>query len=133
VRYEILTVYDGTLHSKIALKYGIGKVKEKGGELIVLQVFQSNLFVDYDAGPRAEEIARNEAARHARDAQQIIAETGSGTLVHFVSEEGNPEQEILRSAASERPDLILASPRFKAIAKPRPVRVSDARHHPGSC
>ena len=55
---KILMIYDGTLQSKTALTYGIGKVRERGGELIVLQVFQSSLFVDYDAGPMAEERAR---------------------------------------------------------------------------
>ena len=54
---KILTIYDGTLQSKTALTYGINKVRERGGELIVLQVFQSSLFVDYDAGPMAEERA----------------------------------------------------------------------------
>ena len=65
---KILTIYDGTIQSKIALSYGLREAKAKSGELVVLQVFQSSLFVDYDAGPRAEEIARAEAARHLRDA-----------------------------------------------------------------
>jgi hypothetical protein len=71
---KILTIYDGTLQSKAALRYGLRKAKEKAGELIVLQVFQSSLFVDYDAGPRAEEIARAETARHRRDAETLINE-----------------------------------------------------------
>jgi len=120
---KILTIYDGTLQSKTALKYGIGKVKEKGGELIVLQVFQSSLFVDYDAGPRAEEMARAEAKQHEREALNIIAETAQDARVRVVTEEGDPEEETLRVAASERADLILASPRYKDIIKSAPCPV----------
>jgi nucleotide-binding universal stress UspA family protein len=120
---KILTIYDGTIQSTTALRYGIGKVREKGGELIVLHVFQSNLFVDYDAGPRAEEIARAEATRHAFAAKQIIAEAGSGVKVRFMSEEGDPGEELLKTAAAERPDMILASSRYKAVAKTAPCPV----------
>jgi nucleotide-binding universal stress UspA family protein len=114
---KILTIYDGTIQSKTALRYGIGKAREKGGELVVLHVFPSNLFIDYDAGPKAEEIARSEWSQHAREAERIIADEGRGVPVRLVAEEGDPEQEILRCAASEHPDLLLATPRYKAIAQ----------------
>ncbi len=115
---KILTVYDGTLQSKTALLYGLRKAKEKGGEVLVLQVFQSNLFVDYDAGPRAEEIARAEAARHRRDADTLIRAAGlQGVPVRALSGEGDTIAETLRAADEEKPDLILAPPRYKAIAR----------------
>jgi nucleotide-binding universal stress UspA family protein len=120
---KILTVYDGTLQSKTALEYGIGKVKERGGELIVLQVFQSSLFVDYDAGPQAEEMARAESKQHRRDAVNIIAEKGQDARVRIVTEEGDPEEEILRVATGEKADLVLASPRYKGIIKSAPCPV----------
>lgn len=120
---KILTIYDGTIQSKTALRYGIGKVKEKGGELIVLHVFQSTLFIDYDAGPRAEEIARVEARRHVLDAENIVREAGKSVPIHIVTEEGDPEHELLRVANSEHADLILATPRYKAITKKTPCPV----------
>ena len=114
---KILTIFDGTLQSKTALRYGIGKVQEKGGELIVLQVFQSSLFADYDAGPKAEEMARAEAKQHYQDAVNIIGETGQAAPVRIMTEEGDPELEILRIALSEH-----------ALS-----RVCHAGHDPASC
>src|SRR4030067_3408584 len=76
---KILVAYDGTLHSKVALEYGIRKVREKGGEVLVLQVFQASLFVDYDAGPRAWETARDESRRHIEETKKNI-ETDGGSV-----------------------------------------------------
>ena len=122
---KILALYDGTIQSKTALRYGIKKAKEQGGELVVLHVFQSSLFIDYDAGPRAEEIARAETLRHLRDAESLLAEAGMGAQYRIVSEEGDPEEEALRYAAAEFPDLLLAAPRYKAIVRKAvcPVRI----------
>jgi nucleotide-binding universal stress UspA family protein len=120
---KILTIYDGTLQSKTALHYGINKARETDGEVVVLQVFQSSLFIDYGAGPVAEELARVEWAQHARDAEKIIDEEGSGVLIRLQSEEGDPEQELLRCAMLEHPDLILATPRYKGVTKTVPCPV----------
>ncbi len=115
---KILTIYDGTLQSKAALRYGLRKVKEKAGELIVLHLFRGSQFIDYDAGLRAEEIARKEAAQHRREAEAIITEAGGrGINVRILSEEGDAIEDTLRVSAAEKVDLILASPRYKAIAK----------------
>jgi nucleotide-binding universal stress UspA family protein len=112
---KILTIYDGTLQSKTALQYGINKAREKCGEVVVLHVFQSSLFIDYGAGPGAEELARTEWTQHARDAQKIIDDDGSGVSIRLQAEEGEPEQELLRCAMSEQPDLILATPRYRGV------------------
>jgi nucleotide-binding universal stress UspA family protein len=80
-------------------------------------VFQSSLFIDYGAGPKAEELARTEWAKHARDAEKIIVEEGSGVSIRLQAAEGEPEQELLRCAMSEQPDVILATPRYKGITK----------------
>jgi hypothetical protein len=121
---KILTIYDGTIQARTALQYGLRKAGEKKAELIVLQVFQSSLFVDYDAGPRAEEIARAEAARHRREAEAIISAARS-VLVRFVSEDGETVDTAARIAANEQVDLILCSPRYKSLAKrtDRPVYI----------
>jgi nucleotide-binding universal stress UspA family protein len=121
---KILTIYDGTIQSKTALIYGLREVKAKSGELVVLQVFQSSLFVDYDAGPRAEEIARAEAARHLRDAETLVQEAGrQGVVVRVLSVDGDTVEEALRIASSEQVELVLTSPRYKAITKKSSVPV----------
>jgi nucleotide-binding universal stress UspA family protein len=120
---KILTLYDGTLQSKTALQYGIKKAREKGGEVVVLHVFQSSLFIDYGAGPGAEELARTEWTQHARDAQKIIDDEGSGVSIRLQAEEGEPEQELLRCAMSEQPDLILATPRYRGVTNTAPCPV----------
>lgn len=121
---KILVIYDGTIHSKTALRYGLRKAKEKAGEVIVLQVFQSSLFVDYDAGPKAEEIARAEASRHLRDAETIIRESGRhGIPVRVLSAEGDTVEEAVRLANAEHTDLILSSPRYKSITRQAPCPV----------
>jgi nucleotide-binding universal stress UspA family protein len=115
---KILTIYDGTLQSKTALRYGLRKAKEKGGELTVLQIFQSSLFMDYDAGPKAEEMARAENRRHLREAESLIRDADTeGVIVRVVSVEGDPVEEALQYADKEHTDLILCSPRYKAIVK----------------
>ncbi len=113
---KILTIYDGTIQAKTALRYGLNKVQEKKAELVVLQVFQTSLFVDYDAGPRAEQIARAEASRHRRDAEAIIKAAAS-LPVRFLSEEGDTVEIALRIAEEEQTGLILCPPRYKALIK----------------
>jgi len=114
---KILTLYDGTLQSKAALQYGLRKAKEKAGELIVLHLFQGSQFIDYDAGPRAEEIARAEAAQHRREAEAMISGSADGISVRILSGEGDAIEEALRVSAAEKADLVLASPRYKALVK----------------
>jgi nucleotide-binding universal stress UspA family protein len=114
---KILTIYDGTIQAKTALRYGINKAKEKGGEVIVLHVFQNSLFIDYDAGPKAEEVARAEVKRHLQDAENIIREAGRDVSVKIISIEGEPVEEAVRVSEAEQAGLILASPRYKAIVK----------------
>jgi nucleotide-binding universal stress UspA family protein len=120
---KILTIYDGTIQSKMALQYGLSKAREKCGEVVLLQVFQSGLFVDYDAGPMAKEIARAEAKRHLKDAETIIQEKSQGVAVRILFEEGDPQEEILRAARTEHADLVLVSPRYKVVAKKAPCPV----------
>lgn len=121
---NILVAYDGTLNAKKALLYGIGKIRREGGELTVLQVFDPALFVDYDAGPRAEEMARRDATHHLDEAKRIAAEQGV-SAVRFIERDGEAEQVILGHIALDRPDLVLAPPRYRSLARrsSRPVYV----------
>jgi nucleotide-binding universal stress UspA family protein len=114
---KILVAYDGTLQSKKALRYGIEKIREKRGVVIVLHVFQGSLFIDYDATPGAEEIARKESSKCLEDARQIIKEAGNGVRVKIIEEEGHPEEEIVKYAESENADIILSTPRYRKKLK----------------
>jgi nucleotide-binding universal stress UspA family protein len=113
---KILVAYDGTLNAKKALKYGIQKLLKTGGDMTVLQVFDSSLFVDYDAGPRAEELARSESARQLEDAKKFVSDIAMGLSVRFVAEEGSALAKIADQVSADRPDLVLAPPRLKEIA-----------------
>ncbi len=120
---KVLILYDGTLHAKTALRYGIKTIKENGGELVMLHVFQSNFFVDYDAVPQALDLARAESMQHRQDAENFIKNAGSDVTFRILTEEGDPEREVLHAATIEHPDLILASPRYKSIVKKAPCPV----------
>ncbi len=113
---KILVSYDGTLQAKRGLRYGLQKAGEQGGEVILLQVFDPGLFVDYEAGPQAEAMARAEAASHLEDARGIVREY-AGTPVRVLSEEGDAGHLILKQAEEEGVDQIITQPRFKDIIK----------------
>jgi nucleotide-binding universal stress UspA family protein len=114
---KVLVAYDGTLHAQTALQYGMEKVQENGGELIVLHVFNSTLFFDYDAIPGAVEIARRESSRHVEEAEKILRRAGNGVKASIILEEGNPEREIIQYAKDENIDLLLCPTRYKTVAK----------------
>jgi nucleotide-binding universal stress UspA family protein len=121
---KALIAYDGSLNSKKALEYGIRKVKETGGQLIVLHVFNSGLFIGYDASPNAERMARIESARFVEDARSMLDGTGPGLRSEIVVMEGNPADEVVRYAVAEHVDIIFAPPSGKAIVKNSPCPVS---------
>src|SRR5512141_936886 len=112
---KIMVAYDGTLQAKEALVYGIEKAKQKGGEVVALHVFNSPMFVDYDATPDAENIARREAAGFVNEAKAIIREKGAGVKVSLFSTEGNPDQEVIGFAKTEKVDVLLCPPKYKHI------------------
>ncbi len=114
---KILVAYDGTLQSKKNLRYGLEKIREKGGNVILLHVFQGSLFIDYDSTPEAEGIARRESLKSLDDARHIIEEAGNGVRVKIIEEEGQPEEEILKYADSENADIILSTPRYRKKLK----------------
>lgn len=113
---KVLVAYDGTLQAKEALKYGVEKVKENGGEVVALHVFNSSIFVDYDVFG-AEEAGRTEAMRFATEAKQILGETGKGLLTRVIFAEGNPEEETINYARENSMDLLLCPPRYKSIIR----------------
>ena len=113
---NILVVYDGTLHAKKALRYGIKKIEKAGGEITVLQVFDPRLFIDYDAGPQAEEMARKEASKSLAEARQIVSEQATRIVARFISDEGDAVQKVLEYVEAEHPVLVLAPTRYRELA-----------------
>lgn len=112
---KIMVAYDGTLQAKEALTYGIEKARQKGGELVALHVFNSPLFVDYDATPDAESVARAEAARFVEEARAIIREKGAGVKASLYSTDGNPADEVIGFAKAEKVDVLLCPPKYRTI------------------
>lgn len=114
---KIMVAYDGTLQAKEALAYGMSKAREKGGEVMALHVFNSNMFVDYDAHLDAEAMARNESRQLVDEARALIREKGAGVRAGLFTTEGDPEEEIISFAKEKQADLLLCPPRFKGIIK----------------
>ncbi len=121
---KALVAYDGSLDSKKVLEYVIRKVRDNGGELIVIHVFNSNLFIGYDSSPDAEGMARIESARFVEDAKKILESSGAGMRSRIVVEEGNPADEIIRFAAEENVEIIFSPPGYRTIVKNSPCPVS---------
>jgi nucleotide-binding universal stress UspA family protein len=112
---KIMVAYDGTLQAKEALVYGIKKVREKGGEVVALHVFNNGMFVDYDASADAETVARQESRRFVEEAKSLLREKGEGVRTSLFTTEGDPEEEVIIFAKERRVDLLLCPPKFKAL------------------
>lgn len=112
---KIMVAYDGTLQAKEALKYGMDKVRAKGGEVLALHVFDSNMFVDYDATVNAQNMARQESARFVAEAKSLISENGKGIRVGLFTTEGDPEDAVISFAKQNAADVLLCPPKFKGI------------------
>ncbi len=120
---KTLVAYDGTLTAKDALRYGLHRVKTTGGELNVLHLFNSDMFIDYEAF-NAEEIARRESLRYLEEARDIIQKKGEGVKVNILSAEGNPEKAIASYARAAQIELIIVPKQYAGVAKDSPCRVS---------
>lgn len=116
VSMNILVAYDGTVHAKTALRYGLGKAAPSQGNVVLLQVFDRAAFIDYEGGPNAEVLARGEAREQLREAEAIIA-SAKGVTSRIVSEEGDPEERIRYHAEAGKAELVLVPPRYKAVRK----------------
>ena len=112
---KIMVAYDGTLQAKEALVYGMDKAREKGGEVVALHVFNSGMFIDYDATVNAKGAAQAESARFVEEASAIIREKGKGVKASLYSTEGNPTEETISFAKAEKVDVLLCPPKFTKI------------------
>jgi len=112
---KIMVAYDGTLQAKEALVYGMDKAREKGGEVVALHVFNSGMFVDYDATVNAQDAARAEAARFVDEAKTIIRENSKGVKASLFSTEGDPTEAVVSFAKAEKVDVLLCPPKFTKI------------------
>ena len=121
---KVIVLYDGSLHAKTALDYSFEKAREKQGELVVLLVFQSSLYLDYDGGIMAQNAARAEMNRYTRDIEHFKRERQDEVNIRIITEEGNPGQELLNIAKTEQADLMVAPARYKSIARKAPCPAS---------
>ncbi len=112
---KIMVAYDGTLQAKEALVYGIDKAREKSGEVVALHVFNSGLFIDYDATVDARGVAKAEAEQFIDEAKSIIREKGKDVKASLYSTEGNPTEEVISFAKAEKVDVLLCPPKFTKI------------------
>ena len=112
---KIMVAYDGTLQAKEALVHGIDKARETGGEVVALHVFNSSMFIDYDANVDAESIARRDSAQFVEEARALIREKGAGVRTSLFTTEGNPEEAVIRFAKERHVDVLLCPPKFKGI------------------
>jgi nucleotide-binding universal stress UspA family protein len=114
---KIMVAYDGTLQAKDALVYGMDKAREKGGEVVAFHVFNSPLFIDYDATPNAEALARAESDRMVAEAKTILREKAKGVKTSLYTGEGNPVEEVIAFAREEHADILLCPPRYSSIVR----------------
>lgn len=122
---KILVAYDGTLNAKTALKYGIDKAGEGrgGGAVTVVGVFKSAMFVDYGAGPRAEEVARGEFMARMKEAEAVAAQAPAGVRAEVLAEVAESEEEAAGLAESMGAGLVLAPAGLRALARLAPCPV----------
>jgi nucleotide-binding universal stress UspA family protein len=114
---KILAVYDGTLNSKDALRKGIEKAKQNGAELLVLQVFNSSMFIDYEITPGETEFIKKEAAGYLEEAKVILKEEAQGLRTGLFTGEGDPGEQITQLAAAKNVDLLLCPAAYGSIVK----------------
>ncbi len=112
---KVLVAYDGSPDSKAALQYGIRKVQKYNGELILLNVFPGDLFIDHEAGQKGDTIARLEALRHVAEARMLLLENGRGFRARWFLAEGNVRDEVLRCSKTEDVDLIVAGQALESL------------------
>ncbi len=111
---RIMVAYDGTSQSKEALRYGIQKVSELGGELIAMQVLDPLLFLDYSVS--ALDAARSEAARIREEAKALLRAEAAGIRASVVWTEGDPEAMLVSYAEDRFIDVLLCPPRYRFVA-----------------
>lgn len=120
---KILSLYDGSIHSRTAAAYACQRAAAPGDEILVLHVFNPNVYIDYDAGPRAVELGRLESQRHLQALHSFVAENAKATI-RIVSDEGDPADLLSRYAEAEKPDLVLVPEKYRSLAKSLSVTVT---------
>jgi nucleotide-binding universal stress UspA family protein len=121
---KVLTLYDGSLHAKTALTYSYYKANQCDGELMVLLVFQNSLYLDYDGGLMAQRAARADMEKYIQEVGAFLKSQEPGTRVRMITVNGEPEQELLQTARSEKADLVVVPERYRAVGASSPCPVS---------
>jgi hypothetical protein len=82
---------------------------------VALHVFNNGMFIDYDATVDARGIAKAEAQHFIDEAKTIIRERSKGVKTSLYSTEGNPTEEVINFAKTEKVDVLLCPPKFTKI------------------
>jgi len=114
---KVLLAYDGSLQAKKILREMVHKNRESRDRLLVLHVFNSGLFVDYDAIPGIEEMGRRESSRSIAEARQIILDAGARIYARIVEKDGVPEREIIKYVETEGIDTLICPKRFMSVMR----------------
>jgi nucleotide-binding universal stress UspA family protein len=93
---RVLVTYDGSADAEFALRFGALKVRESGGGRILLYVLQGCEGEDRDHSERCWSLSG------------LTENTGVRIGMSVLLGKGDPKGEILRHAAAERIDLIVA-------------------------
>jgi nucleotide-binding universal stress UspA family protein len=130
---KIMVAYDGSLQAKAALLEGIRRVKANGGEVVAMHVFDVAPFIDYEAGPYAVEMARQETERTIAEAKRIMRKQGEGVSMCMYSAEGDPADVLIATARELKADTLFCPPRFRsALGFRRSAGMQDVQALSGS-
>ncbi len=124
-----LVLFDGTIHSKIALRYGIHRSQAGDGPLFILSVFSNEMLPYYDAIPRVEDIVRRDARLRIDEAVKIVKDEGQGIKAYLIEEEGDIDRAISKNISSENIDIVYAPPNFRGLIKPKSCPVAFIPGH----
>ena len=110
---NVLVTHDGSADAESALRYSALKVKENGGGMISLYIFQGLGEVDDDFASKVRSL----------DAPCSLKNSGSVGL-NVLLGKGDPKAEILGYTLTEKVDLIVTVPSCSLFVKDASVPVS---------
>jgi nucleotide-binding universal stress UspA family protein len=105
---KVLVTHDGSINSKDALKYGIQKVRQNGGGVVTLYIFQD---LSGTGGIQSTE-GESEGAVRYEDQKKSPLEGGDSVKINILMGKGDPKEEIRHYTVTEKVDLIVTIPAY---------------------
>lgn len=113
---NILVEFNGSLHSRIALRDAVSRVREHGGKVIVLlPISGRKLWIGYEDGSRAEVTVIDGSPGGAKDARTIIESEGGDISARIIFATGDPGTEIMRYVRQENIDVIFSPHSYNTV------------------